>query len=361
MMNEHFFAVIMAGGGGTRLWPLSRKESPKQLLKIVEGKSLFQIAVERLHGLINLDHVLVVTIQEQVAMLQDQVPGIPRRNYLIEPMPKGTASVVGLAAVYLKRMDPKAVMAILTADHVMENVLDFQNLLSTAADLADHDALVTIGIQPVFPSTGYGYIETGEYIEGGRAMKVNDFTEKPDADTAQQFLSSGNYYWNSGMFIWNVNTILREFERQMPDFFSKLKAIETRIQADGSISTITDIWGTIKAETIDYGIMEGARDVVLIPALELGWVDLGSWDSLFTILETKGSGNIELAGKVISIESQNNLIQSTDPDKMIAVIGVDDLIIVDHQNTLLICKKGESQKVKQIVKKLKEEDSSEYL
>lgn len=361
MMNKHFYAVIMAGGEGTRLWPLSRRKTPKQLLKFIDGKSLFQIAVERLHGLIDPDHIFVVTIQEQVGMLQEQAPEIPHMNYLIEPMPKGTASVVGMAATYLKKFDLEATMAVLTADHVMENVPSFQELLTKANRLARRNTLVTIGIQPTFASIGYGYIEIGEVDEAENAYQVKKFVEKPDAPTAEKYFTSGNYYWNSGMFIWSVNAILAEFKRQMPDLAGILVKIDENIEPDGSMCDISSIWETIKAETIDYGIMEGAQDVTLIPALDLGWKDLGSWDSLFTILESDDEGNIGLAGKILNIESYSNFIQTTNDQKMIAVIGINDLIIVDHENTLLICKKGESQRVKQIVNSLKNEKLSKYL
>ncbi len=360
-MKDNFYAVIMAGGGGTRLWPLSRKASPKQLLKLVNGKSLFQLAVERLDGLVDIEHIYVVTIQAQVEMLHEQVPEIPIDNYLIEPMPKGTAAVVGFAATYLKKRDPDAVMAILTADHIMENTDYFQDLLRNAAEIAKSDTLVTIGIKPEFASTGFGYIEAGELREKGSALHVKRFVEKPDQATAEEYIHTGNFYWNSGMFIWSVNVILDEIKWQMPDLFDQLGQVDRKIDADGHVDDISSIWSQIKPQTIDYGIMEGAQDVTLIPALNLGWKDLGSWDSLFTILKPDKWGNIALAPRVLNIDSRDCYIQTTDNEKTIAVIGIEDLIIVDHANTLLICKKGESQKVKQIVNLLNEDDLDKFL
>jgi len=360
-MNEHFYAVIMAGGGGTRLWPLSRKNSPKQLLKLVGGKSLFQLAVERLQGLVDHEKIYVVTVAEQVEMLREQVPAIPQKNFLIEPMPKGTAAVVGFAATYLQKIDPEAIMAVLTADHVMDNVPYFQELMKAACRLAEAKTLVTIGIIPEFASTGYGYIEAGNRIGGEDAYLVKQFVEKPDAPTAEKYIQSGNYYWNSGMFIWSVAVILQEIERQMPDLFAQLSQLQESIHADGSVGDIDKLWNVIRAETIDYGIMEGAQNVTLIPAKDLGWKDLGAWDAIFTILQANENGNIELAGKILNVNSHNNYIQATNPDKAVAVIGIDDLIIVDHENTLLICRKGESQHVKEIVNMLKNENLKEYL
>ena len=361
MMDTHFYAVIMAGGGGTRLWPLSRRDTPKQLLKIYKEKSLFRIALDRLKGLLDFDHIFVVTVEEQITKLKEEAPELPLRNYLIEPMPKGTASVVGMAATYLQKIDPDAVMAVLTADHVIENVLYFQDLLVKAKTAAAGGLLVTLGIEPTFPATGYGYIEAGEIISGLDGFKVIRFKEKPDLETAKKYLKSGSFYWNSGMFIWSVAAILDEFSKQMPVLHEKLKLIQTRIQEDRQIDGITDIWETIQPQTIDYGIMEGASDVVVLPVRGLGWNDVGSWDSLFEIIEADQDGNIQLARHVVNVESTDILIQSTDEEKMIAVVGLKDIVIVDHKNTLLICKRGETQKIRQVIKKIQEKGLNNYL
>ena len=360
-MKENFYAVIMAGGGGTRLWPLSRKNSPKQLLKLMDGKSLFQLAVERLDGLLDTDHIFIVTIQSQVEMLHEQVPDIPIENYLIEPMPKGTAAVVGFAAEYLRKRDQNAVMAILTADHVMENTEHFQGLLTRAADIAESGTLVTIGIKPEFASIGFGYIQTGAKREALDVFTVKQFVEKPDEKTAKKYIQSGDFYWNSGMFIWSVKAILKEIERQMPDLWDYINLVSEKISPNGHVGDINRIWAKINPQTIDYGIMEGARDVTLIPAIDLGWKDLGSWDSLFSILKPDERGNIELAPRVLNINASNCFIQTTNNEKAVAVIGVEGLIIVDHENTLLICKKGDSQDVKKIVTSLKNENLEQYL
>jgi mannose-1-phosphate guanylyltransferase len=197
----------MAGGGGTRLWPLSRRDTPKQLLKLINNKSLFRIALDRLNGLLDLDHIFVVTVEEQIANLREEAPELPLKNYLIEPMPKGTASVVGMAAVYLQKIDPNAVMAVLTADHIIDNVQYFQDLLIEAKTAAEKGLLVTLGIKPTFPATGYGYIEAGKRISGLNSNAVIQFKEKPDSDTAKKYLKSGLFYWNSGMFIWSASCI----------------------------------------------------------------------------------------------------------------------------------------------------------
>jgi len=360
-MEKHFYAVIMAGGGGTRLWPLSRKETPKQLLNLTEERSLFRIALDRLNGIFDPGHIFIVSVEEQIEKLSQHAPEIPKDNYLVEPMPRGTASVVGLAAIYLQKIDPEAVMVVLTADHLMKNVDYFQKLLLRAKVAADEGYLVTLGIKPTFPSIGYGYIEAGELLGVLGVYDVKQFKEKPDSETAQKYLESGSYFWNSGMFIWSIRSILDEFEKQMPALFEKLKMIQENFIIKNQIGNITDIWKTIEPETIDYGIMEGASKVVVLPAEDLGWSDVGSWDSLFSILDADQQGNINQINNIVNIESSGNLIRETDDNKMVAVVGVDDLIIVDHENTLLICKKGEGQKIRQIIAKLKKDGLSDYL
>jgi len=361
MMDTHFYAVVMAGGGGTRLWPLSRKENPKQLLKFIQNKSLFRIAIERITDLFDYEHILVVTVAHQIRKLREEAPEIPLQNFLIEPMPKGTASVVGMAAAYLQKIDPNAVMAVLTADHIIQNVPHFLDLLAKAQTIAKKGLLVTLGVIPTFPATGYGYIEAGEKIKETNAFKVIRFKEKPDFNTAKEYLNLNSFYWNSGMFIWSAAIILEEFRQQMPELFEKLKLIQARIQEDHKIAEITDIWETIQPQTIDYGIMEGASDVAVLPAQDLGWNDIGSWDSLFTFLEPDKNGNILIARHVVNIDSTETLIQSTDEDKMIAVVGVENLVIINHLNTLLICKRGETQKVRKIIKEIKKKGLNNYL
>jgi len=360
-MDTHFYAVIMAGGGGTRLWPLSRRDTPKQLLKIIKDKSLFRIALDRLSGLFNPDHIFIVTVEDQLAKLREEAPELPLHNYLIEPMPKGTASVVGMAAAYLQKIDPYAVMAVLTADHVIENVPYFQDLLVQAKIAARRGLLVTLGIEPTFPATGYGYIEAGEKISELDGYKVRQFKEKPDLDTAKEYINAGSYYWNSGMFIWSVDSIIGEFSKQMPELHKKFTQIQNRIKDNYQIDEIVDIWETIQPQTIDYGIMEGASDVVVLPAQGLDWKDVGSWDSLFEILEADQNGNIQLARHVVNVDSTDILIQSTDGEKLVAVVGVKDLVVIDHKNTLLICRRGETQKIRQVIKEIKKKGLDNYL
>lgn len=354
--NNQFFAVIMAGGGGTRLWPVSRKENPKQLLALFEGKTLFEIAVERLNGLFPFENILVVTIAEQAAKLKILVPQIPEGNYLIEPMPRGTAAVVAMSAAAIQKRDPNGVMVILTADHFVENVPAFQSVIRAGCECARNGHLVTLGIKPTFPSTGYGYIEIGNSIGGlGEQTVFNAirFEEKPDENRAIDFVKSGKYFWNSGMFIWQTAEIMAEFRKYMPDLAGSIKKLSTIIGQDHSDDRFIKEWATIKPETIDYGIMEKSDRVVVIPVADIGWSDVGSWDSLFDVMPADENGNIILGELIHPLESRNSLIFSDEKEKMVIPLGVQNMIIVNTPDALLICPRGESQKVKKLVEYLK--------
>jgi mannose-1-phosphate guanylyltransferase len=354
---DHYYAVIMAGGGGTRLWPLSRKTRPKQMLKLVDERTLFQTAVERLGGVFSPDRIFVVTVSEQARELQNQCPSIPAENYLLEPMPRGTASVVGLAAVALKNRDPEAVMAVLTADHIIKDEAKFLRFLGSAYDAANDGYLVTLGISPTYPATGYGYIQQGEKIgtyDGLNVYRVLRFREKPSEKRARQMLESGDHAWNSGMFMWRVDRILEEFERQMPDLFAKLAEINMAWSQPQSQDVILRIWPQIQTETIDFGIMENARNVAVIPAENLGWSDVGSWDALFDVLPTDENGNIVMGGMHIPIDTRDSLIYMNQERRLIVTIGVEDLVVVDTGDVVLVCKKDQAQKVRQVVGQLKQ-------
>jgi mannose-1-phosphate guanylyltransferase len=364
-MTDHFYAVIMAGGGGTRLWPLSRKTQPKQLLKIGSERSLFQMAVDRLEGLFPFERIFIVTVAEQAVLLQAQCPQIPTENYLIEPLPRGTASVVGMAAVALQKQDPQAVMAVLTADHFIQNLTGFQKLLKAGYQAANQGYIVTLGIQPTFPATGYGYIQRGENLgklDGGLDFfRVLRFKEKPDEIQAAKMVASGDHDWNSGMFIWRVDRILDEMTRLMPELAASLEKIRAAWRDTQPREVIQQVWPGIKPETIDYGIMEHAQKVASIPAPDLGWNDVGSWDSLFEVLPADENGNIILAKNYIGIDTKNSLVVGEQGRKLITLIGAENLIIVETDDAVLICKRDNSQKVKDLVNLLKNSDTIAYL
>jgi mannose-1-phosphate guanylyltransferase len=363
-MPEHFYAVVMAGGGGTRLWPLSRKATPKQMLSFDGKRSLFQLAIDRLAGLFAPEQILVVTIAEQAAALQTEYPGLPPENFLIEPMPRGTASVVGMAAVALADRDPHATMAVVTADHIIQNVPGFLAVLQAGFSAAQVGYLVTLGIQPTSPSSGYGYIETGETLgtfAGQPAHRVIRFTEKPDETTARSFLAQGNYFWNSGMFVWRTDVILPEFKKNMPDLADRLARIAATWGTSDRQKILMVEWPLIHPETIDFGIMEKAERVVVIPASQLGWSDVGSWDSLFDVIPADSEGNIVLGANFMGLETNSALVIAKSADRLIVTIGMKDLVVIDSGNALLICPKDEAQKVKEIVNRLKQANLTDYL
>lgn len=366
-MMDDFYAVIMAGGGGTRLWPLSRKSRPKQTLEVIYDRPLFRIAVDRIIPLIPLERVFVVTVEEQANQLQQIVPELPKSNYLIEPSPKGTASVVGLAASHLLARDLDAVMAVLTADHFITNENQFRSLLSGAYQVAKGGDLVTLGIAPTYPSTGYGYIQRGEEIgrvEGFQYYRSLGFKEKPPLELAEIYLQSGDYSWNSGMFIWKVDRILEEIEMYMPQLADHLKIIQGAINHQEYTSVLLNEWEQLERQTVDYGIMEEAKRVVVFPVDDLGWIDIGSWDRLFQIMESDESGNIILSDPSVLVDSSGTMVvkdQSVTRKKLIALIGVENLIVVDAGDVMLICKRDRAEDVRSIVKMLSEQKLDRYL
>lgn len=361
---EHTYAVIMAGGGGTRLWPLSRKEKPKQLLPLLGQETLFQSTVNRLENLFPPERILVVTVAEQAREMQVQVPAIPLENYLIEPEPRGTASVVALAAAVLKKRDPNAMMAILTADHFIRNKDLFRFLINTAFQVASQDYLVTLGITPTFPSTGYGYIEQGSSLDGDYqypVYEVKRFKEKPDQETAERLLQAGDHSWNSGMFVWKVDAILAEINRQMPELSKTIGEISDAWNTPSHTDVLNSGWKTLKPQTIDYGIMERAEHVAVLPAGGLGWSDVGSWDSLFEVLFADADGNVPVNSEHIMLDTHNTLVYGNDNGRLIVTIGLDDMVIVDAGDVLMVCKTDQSQKVRDVVDRLKKDQQEKYL
>lgn len=358
---EDYYAVIMAGGGGTRLWPLSRAARPKQMLRLVGENSLFQIAVRRLDGLFPPERIYIVTVKEQAELLQKQCPEIPTGNFILEPLPRGTASVVGLAGVALQHRDPMAVMAILTADHFIGSVERFHQLLKAARDVALEGHLVTLGVQPTYPATGYGYIQSGEAIGSYRGLEVQQvlrFKEKPNEPEAVEILQRGDHAWNSGMFVWRVSDILEEFNLQMPELSSGLADISDAWGTSMQAQVVNRVWSKLQAETIDYGIMENAQDVAVIPASGLKWSDVGSWDSLFEMLPADEDGNIIMNGEHLGLDTHNSLVYcDEDQNRLIVTLGVENLVVVDTQDVLLVCSIEEAQRVRDVVKQLKKENS----
>jgi mannose-1-phosphate guanylyltransferase len=362
---EHNYAIIMAGGGGTRLWPISRKDKPKQLLPLLGQDTLFQGTVRRLETLFPPERILVVTVEEQAREMRLQTPEIPEENYLIETAPRGTASVVGLAAAVLSKRDKDACMAVLPSDHFIRNRDLFHYLLNAAFDVAANGYLVTLGIAPTHPSTAYGYIQQGEPLAGSYkypTYKVKSFKEKPNEKTAQKLLHTGDHSWNSGMFIWRADAILDEIDRQMPNLGDALKKISAAWGTGEQPSVLDENWKGLKSETVDYGIMEHAERVAVLPAGGLGWSDVGMWSSLFEVLLPDMNGNISTNNNLhLAYETHNTLVYGGNSDRLVVTIGVDDMVIVDGGDVLMVCKTDQSQKVKDVVEHLRKHHQEKFL
>jgi mannose-1-phosphate guanylyltransferase len=360
-MPEHLYALIMAGGTGTRLWPLSRERRPKQVLPLIGDRAMFQVAVERLAPLFTPDRILVVAGRDQTNLLHAQESGIPESNFIVEPMGRGTAPAIALSALYLRRRDPQAVMAVLTADHHISDEAGFRRVLATAAKVAERGHLVTLGVTPDYPATGYGYIERGEMVEnvdGLLAYSVLAFREKPSQSVAERFLADGRHSWNSGMFIWRVDRFMVELMRTMPDLYTQLEEIDRALDSPDERQTLNSVWPRVAAQTVDYGVMEKAHDVAVLP-IDIGWSDVGSWASLMDILPGDENENTAVHAEHLQVDSRNVLIYGS--GRMVATIGLENVIVVDTEDVVLVCAKERAEDVKKLVDELKKDGRKSYL
>jgi mannose-1-phosphate guanylyltransferase len=325
------------------------------------------MAVRRLLPAYPLDRITVVTIQSQVGQLLEQVPELTMKNLIVEPAPRGTASVIGLAAVALRRRDPQATMACLTADHLIENQARFLAVLEAGASVAARGGLVTLGITPTHPSTAYGYIHVGEPEVGAKGFQVRRvlrFVEKPEGSVAEQYVTSGDYFWNSGMFVWTVDAILEQFRRWMPDLYQVLQAIAEDYTTPAGQVTLDRLWGSLASQTIDYGIMEHAPQVSVIGGDDLGWSDVGGWDRLFDLLPVDADGNLIRAENALLVDSVDSLVYQDPPGhdrRLIAGLGLRDLVVVDTPDVLLVCRKDRAEAVRALVKELAASGRGQYL
>ena len=360
---SNFYAMIMAGGGGTRLWPLSRRNRPKQMLPLVEEKSMFKMSVDRLTPLFPPENIYVVTSEKYAKELKEDAPLVPMENFIIEPYGKDSGPAAALGITVIQRRNPNATIAILTADHHIAHAEKFHNVLRASQQITqDTDTIVTLGITPSHPSTAFGYIQRGRKlgIAGGFSYFASlGFTEKPDVERAQEFIFSGDYSWNSGMFVWKASHALEEFRIHQPAMYPLLMRLSEKVDTPQFEATLAEVWEAIPKISLDYAVMEHAKNMVVIP-IDIGWSDVGSWGTLFEILRSDDNGNITLGeeSKHIMIDSGGALILSK---RLVAMIGVKDLVVVDTDDALLICHRDRTQEVKTIVNRLKDLSQDDYL
>lgn len=350
-------AVIMAGGRGTRFWPLSRKAQPKQFLRLIGEYTALQQTIQRLEPLLSSQDVFVVCGERHVNSVREQLPTVPADQIIAEPVGRNTAPCLGLAALHLRRLFPGETMAVLPSDHSVREKEEFHELLLAAESLAQSGRLVTFGILPTRPATGYGYLRRGEKIGSFRqrtAYRVAAFTEKPDLPKAQEFLSSGHYYWNSGMFVWQIETILAEIRSSLPDLYEALKRVD---RCRHEPEKAAEIFRRISAISIDYGVMEQSRKVAVLPG-KLGWDDLGNWKALENLRPGDEEG-IRSNCRYISVDSGNSSIHAT-ADKLVALVGVENLVIVETADALLVCNRDRTEDVREVVRKLQEKEWTDY-
>jgi mannose-1-phosphate guanylyltransferase len=350
----------MAGGIGSRLWPRSRKKTPKQFLDLISDETMLQDAYQRLLPTIPADRILIGVGTDYISTIREQLPDLPAGNIVAEPAGRGTAPAIGLAAQHIYHQAPDAIMVVVTADHHIAERERFSRVLSAACVAAETGSLVTLGIEPTFASTGYGYIHRGEQLDNIDGLSVYQalrFTEKPDAATAREFVDSGHYSWNSGMFIWRVDAILAEFARLMPEFAAQLNEIGDAMGTADQSAVLERVWADVQSETIDYGIMERAADVAVIP-VSIGWNDVGSWKTLLPLLEADQAENVAI-GEHILLDTRNTLVYS--PKKLVATIGLQDMVIVETEDALLICPQDMCQDVRKVVTLLRAQGREDLL
>ena len=352
-------ALIMAGGKGERFWPKSRTRLPKQFLSLTgDGKTMIQLTVERISGLVAIEDVYVATNRAYKELVCQQLPGIPEQNILLEPVGRNTAPCIGLGAVHIAKKYEDAIMLVLPSDHLIKFTKMYQTTLRDACRVAEEGTnLVTIGIMPDYPETGYGYIKFDAKEPEGRAYRVDRFVEKPSLEAAKEYLAAEEYLWNSGQFIWKVSSILKNMKQYMPDTYSRLLRIQEAIGTPEQEMVLDKEFREMESQSIDYGIMEKAKDIFILPGA-FGWDDVGSWLAVGRIKKTNELGNV-VDGNIITVNTKNCIIQGG--RKLIAAVGLRDLIIVDTEDATLICEKDYTGDIKTVLENLKICNRDEYL
>lgn len=352
------YALILSGGAGTRLWPLSRRAKPKQFLPLVGERTLLQDTVDRVAEIIPLERIFAVAPPEHRELIHEQLPELRVDHVVVEPYPRGNAAAIGLAMAALHAFDPEAVVAILPSDHVIERKGKFREVLIAATAAAEAGSLVTLGIEPESPDTGFGYIEAGDKLELKAPLPVHAvtrFIEKPKRDAAEEMIAAGGHYWNAGMFVWRVAEIVKAFEEHLPGTAKALHALADAVGTPRYESVLAEVWEETDKTTIDYGILEKAKNVAVVPA-DIGWHDVGSWGRLASIVQR---GDNWSSDGHVAIGGGDNYAWA--PGKVVALVGVEGLIIVDTPDALLVASKEHAEDVKDVVDHLRREEREELL
>ncbi len=357
--------VIRAGGIGSRLWPVSREKKPKQFHALTSEHTMLEEAIERAKGLVDSSDIYISTQAATAAVVQQQKGDVPNQNIIVEPERKDTAAAIGLESILISHRDPNAVVASIGSDHSVRRVEEFQRMLRIAEEFVNRhpDTIIPIGIRATRADVGYGYIECGEVIDtfqGKNLWQVNRFTEKPDLQEAKQFVSQANYLWNANMFVWKVGTILKLYEQHLPTMYAQLQEIAAAIETPQQQETIDRVYPTMEHVAIDYAIIEKAECIAAMAA-DIGWSDIGDWTRLKDELSEMEQDNIVIHAEHLPLKTTNTLVYAERAGKLVATIGVDNLIIVDTEDALLIADKYHSAEVKDVVKKLQDRNKHDLL
>ncbi len=348
------YAVIPAGGSGTRLWPASRAARPKFLLPFPGPRTMLQSTLDRLEGLVDPAHTFILTGRQHAVSVGRQLPNVPQQNIVVEPAARGSGPAIGFGAMLVAMRDPDAIMGSFAADHFIADEPVFRQAVQSAAEVARDGYLVTIGIQPGRPETGYGYIRQGESLgehNGLQAFVVEEFKEKPDLETATRYVESGEYLWNASIFVWQARTLIEAMKELIPDVYSCLESIAAEWDTDQRDAVLEERWPELRDVTIDHGIMEHASRVAVVPA-DCGWTDLGDWNSLGEVLATSGEDNLSIQARHIAEDTHATLVFGN--SRTVATLGVENLVIVDTDDVLLVCDRSRAQDVRRIVQRLKD-------
>ena len=356
------YCLIMAGGSGTRFWPRSRVVKPKQYLSLFGDLSLIQESVQRFANFIPEDCIYVVSAKSQQEVLESQTTNLPKGNMIYEPVGKNTLPAIGLAALFIAAKDPDGILIVSPSDHLIQNDELFQQCIESAALIADQkDGIVTIGISPKYPATGYGYVQTAQEIQIGQSIKsfaVTQFVEKPNVEVATGYLKSGGFFWNSGIFIFKVSVFLESVQKYAPELYTDLMRIKKHIGTDTYEEAVDRIYREVTSISVDYGILEKASNVFLVQG-DFVWNDLGSWEEVYKYDSNKDENQNATSGEVVLIDTKNSYVYA--PNSLVAVVGLDDVIVVQEGDTILVCKRDRAEDIKAVVGEITKRKLDQYL